>query len=210
METLALLRSYSSVVSDLAPDDRSFEKLMDAVLLAGRLRSVGIPAVILGRLTIPQPIDVQAAQMSLPHSAALAALIKRTSGSCSPSARAGVVPFPGTALAALGVGTEEGRHMARTEKVEKVRALTSRFRDSSGAMLADYRGLTVKDVGELRRALRAADASFVVSKNTLTRLAAKDARLEGLVPFLEGPTAVAFMEGDAVAGAKALLDAALG
>lgn len=98
--------------------------------------------------------------------------------------------------------------MPRAEKVDKVRALANRFTASSGAMFTDYRGLTVKDITELRRALRGADASFAVSKNTLTKLAAREAGLEGVDELLIGPTAIAFMAGDAVAGAKALLDTA--
>ena len=97
--------------------------------------------------------------------------------------------------------------MPKPQKVEKVKELTRRFKESSGAMLADYRGLTVKDVTELRRSLRDADTSFAVVKNTLTRLAAKDAGLEEVIALLEGPTAVAFIGGDAIRGAKAVLEA---
>jgi large subunit ribosomal protein L10 len=98
--------------------------------------------------------------------------------------------------------------MPRAEKVEKVKELTQRFRSSSGAMFADFRGLTVQDATELRRSLRGAGASFNVVKNTLTRLAAKEAGLEGALVLLEGPTAIAFIADDAVAGAKAVLDLA--
>ncbi|MBA3552740.1 MAG: 50S ribosomal protein L10 [Actinobacteria bacterium] len=98
--------------------------------------------------------------------------------------------------------------MARSDKVDKVKELTERFRSSSGAMFADFRGLTVKDATELRRALRDSDSHFVVVKNTLTRLAARDAGLDGVVPMLEGPTAIAFMGGDPLGGAKALLEMA--
>ena len=96
--------------------------------------------------------------------------------------------------------------MARPDKVEKVDELAKEFTSSSGAVLTDYRGLTVTDATELRRGLREHDTRFVVAKNTLTRLAAKKAGLDGLLPMLEGPTAVAFLRGDAVASAKALLD----
>lgn len=98
--------------------------------------------------------------------------------------------------------------MARSEKVDKVKELTERFRSSSGAMFADFRGLTVKDATELRRTLRDSEAHFVVVKNTLTRLAARNAGLDEVVPMLEGPTAIAFMGGDPVRGAKALLEMA--
>ncbi len=98
--------------------------------------------------------------------------------------------------------------MPKPEKVDKVKELTARFKASSGAMFADFRGLTVKDATELRRALRAADTSFAVVKNTLTRLAAKEAGLDEALALLEGPTAIAFVGGDAVAGAKVVLDMA--
>lgn len=98
--------------------------------------------------------------------------------------------------------------MPRAEKVAKVKELSRRFTTSGGAMFADFRGLTVKDATELRRTLRTAGASFSVVKNTLTRLAAKDAGLEDALALLDGPTAVAFIDDDAVAGAKAVLDVA--
>ena len=96
--------------------------------------------------------------------------------------------------------------MPKPEKEVKVKELTERFRSSSGAMFADFRGLTVHDSTDLRRSLRNADASLAVAKNTLTRLAVREAGLEDAVPLLEGPTAIAFLKGDAVAGAKAVLD----
>jgi large subunit ribosomal protein L10 len=96
--------------------------------------------------------------------------------------------------------------MPKAEKVEKVKKLIAEFTSASGAMLADYRGLSVKDATQLRRGLREADARLVVAKNTLARLAVKGAGLDGLLPLLEGPTAIAFLRGDAVAGAKVLLE----
>ena len=95
----------------------------------------------------------------------------------------------------------------KPEKVEKVKELTQRFTSSSGAVFAEFRGLTVKDTIELRRALRDAETRLTVAKNTLTRLAARAAGLDSVVDLLEGPTAIAFMQGDPIAGAKALLDA---
>jgi large subunit ribosomal protein L10 len=96
--------------------------------------------------------------------------------------------------------------MPKQEKVDKVKELTERFRAASGAMFADFRGISVKDATELRRALRQADATFAVVKNTLTRIAAREAGLEEALGLLEGPTAIAFMGGDAVKGAKAVLE----
>ena len=98
--------------------------------------------------------------------------------------------------------------MPKTEKASKVKELTERFRSATGAVFTDFRGLAVKDATELRRALRDADTTFAVVKNTLTRLAAKDAGLDDALPLFEGPTAVAFMTGDAVKGAKVVLDMA--
>jgi large subunit ribosomal protein L10 len=97
--------------------------------------------------------------------------------------------------------------MPKQEKVEKVSALAERFRAAEGAIFAEYRGLTVKDTMEVRRALREAGGSFAVVKNTLTKLAAREAGVDQAAEsLLEGPMAVAFLEGDAIAGAKALLD----
>ena len=96
--------------------------------------------------------------------------------------------------------------MPKTEKVEKVEELTRRFRSANGAMFADFRGLTVKDAMEVRRSLRQAGATFTVAKNTLTRRAAQAAGVEGAEGLLEGPTAIAFMDEDAVRGAKALAE----
>jgi large subunit ribosomal protein L10 len=98
--------------------------------------------------------------------------------------------------------------MPRAEKEAKVRELTERFKNSEGAMFTDFRGLTVKDVTDLRRSLRGADATFAVVKNTLTKIAAKDAGLEDVLDLLEGPTAIAFISHDSVAGAKAVLEVA--
>jgi large subunit ribosomal protein L10 len=98
--------------------------------------------------------------------------------------------------------------MPKAEKEAKVKELTERFKSSQGALLADFRGLTVKDVTELRRSLRGAETTFSVVKNTLTKLAAKQAGLDEVVSLLEGPTAIAFIAGDPVAGAKSVLEVA--
>jgi large subunit ribosomal protein L10 len=96
--------------------------------------------------------------------------------------------------------------MPKPEKIDKVRELTERFKSATGAMFVDFRGLSVKDATDLRRTLRQADATFAVVKNTLTRIAAREAGLDEVLGLLEGPTAVAFMGGDSVKGAKAVLD----
>jgi large subunit ribosomal protein L10 len=97
--------------------------------------------------------------------------------------------------------------MPKAEKVQKVRELTERFKLSDGALFTEYRGLTVKDATELRRSLSQAGTTFAVAKNTLTKLAVREAGLDEAVDLLEGPTAIAFIAGDALTGAKAVLDA---
>ena len=98
--------------------------------------------------------------------------------------------------------------MARPEKTQAVDEIKTRFEESTAALLTEYRGLSVSDIAELRGALREADADYKVLKNTLARIAAREVGMEDLVGMLEGPTAIAFCRGDAVAAAKALDDAA--
>src|SRR3984885_296818 len=100
----------------------------------------------------------------------------------------------------------ERRHMANAEKVAAVAELTDRFSGSSGAVLTEYRGLTVAQLAELRRSL-ADNATFAVVKNTLTKIAVTEAGLtEQLSSLLTGPSAVAFVDGDVVEAAKGLRD----
>jgi large subunit ribosomal protein L10 len=96
--------------------------------------------------------------------------------------------------------------MPSTEKVEKVTALKERIQGSEALLLAEYRGLSVHDATELRRSL-SEQARFSVVKNTLMQRAAADAGIEELGPFLVGPTAVAFVDGDVVAAAKKVAEA---
>jgi large subunit ribosomal protein L10 len=96
--------------------------------------------------------------------------------------------------------------MANAEKVAAVAELTERFKDSSGAVLTEYRGLTVAQLAELRRSL-GKDATFTVVKNTLTKIAVSEAGLESqLSALLAGPSAIAFVDGDVVEAAKGLRD----
>ncbi|MEA2509285.1 MAG: large subunit ribosomal protein [Actinomycetota bacterium] len=97
--------------------------------------------------------------------------------------------------------------MARPEKVQSVQEIAGRFTDAEAALLTEYRGLHVSDIAEVRAALRAADADYKVLKNTLTRIAVREVGLDELVGMLEGPTAIAFIHGDAVVAAKALDEA---
>jgi len=96
--------------------------------------------------------------------------------------------------------------MPNAEKVAEVAELTDRFRGSSGAVLTEYRGLTVAQLADLRRSL-GGNATFAVVKNTLTKIAVTDAGLtEQLASLLVGPSAVAFVDGDVVEAAKGLRD----
>ena len=98
--------------------------------------------------------------------------------------------------------------MPSEAKVERVRGLSERLSAAYAALLTDYRGLTVQEADELRTALAGADTRFSVVKNSLTRLAMKEAGMEGLAELIDGPSAIAFVHGDPVAAAKALVDAA--
>ncbi|HEY7488037.1 MAG TPA: 50S ribosomal protein L10 [Streptosporangiaceae bacterium] len=96
--------------------------------------------------------------------------------------------------------------MSRADKAAAVAELTSEFQSSNGAVLTEYRGLTVAQLGELRRNL-GDNAKFAVVKNTLTKLAVRDAGIDGgLGELLEGPSAIAFVKGDVVEAAKGLRD----
>jgi large subunit ribosomal protein L10 len=96
--------------------------------------------------------------------------------------------------------------MANAEKTAAVEELTGKFRDSSGAVLTEYRGLTVAQLKELRGSL-AGNATFSVVKNTLTKIAATEAGVgDELTPMLSGPSAIAFVSGDVAQAAKGLLD----
>ena len=95
--------------------------------------------------------------------------------------------------------------MAKPDKVATVAELRDRFTNSSGALLTEYRGLSVKALKDLRVSL-GRNASYSVSKNTLTTIAAREAGIDGLDEQLVGPTAIAFIDGDPVVVAKGLRD----
>jgi large subunit ribosomal protein L10 len=100
--------------------------------------------------------------------------------------------------------------MQRPEKEQIVSELTERLRSSDTLIVADYRGLSVKEIDDLRTKLIEQGADFTVVKNSLTRRAAEAAGADALLALLEGPTAIAFLEegGDPVAVAKALAESA--
>jgi large subunit ribosomal protein L10 len=101
-----------------------------------------------------------------------------------------------------------GGAMPKQEKVERVAELTRRIEGSDALLLTEYRGLTVSEITELRRSLGEGGTKFQVVKNTLMRRAVNDAGVAELEALLEGPSAVAFVEGDPVAAAKSVVDAA--
>lgn len=95
--------------------------------------------------------------------------------------------------------------MARPDKAAKVAEFAEAFSSSAATVLTDYRGLTVKDLQNLRRSL-GENATYAVTKNTLAAIAAKEAGIEGVEDTLVGPTAIAFISGDVATVAKSLRD----
>jgi len=95
--------------------------------------------------------------------------------------------------------------MPKPEKVATVAEIAERFRSSQGAVLTEYRGLTVSQITQLRRSI-SSHATYAVVKNTLTALAAKQAGVTAFDGQLTGPTAVAFVTGDPVEAARGLRD----
>jgi large subunit ribosomal protein L10 len=100
--------------------------------------------------------------------------------------------------------------MEKVQKEKLVEELTAQLREAQTLVVADYRGLSMSEIDDLRTEILKHGARFRVVKNTLTRRAAEAAGQDGLLALLEGPTAIAFLEsdGDPVAVAKALADAA--
>ncbi|PWG60133.1 50S ribosomal protein L10 [Bifidobacterium catulorum] len=95
--------------------------------------------------------------------------------------------------------------MLRPEKAEVIAQLTEQFRDADAVYLTEYRGLSVPQITDLREKL-GRDTSYTVAKNTLARIAAKEAGIEGLDEYLKGPSAITFVKGDYVEAAKVLRD----
>jgi large subunit ribosomal protein L10 len=95
--------------------------------------------------------------------------------------------------------------MPRPDKVTDVAELTEQFRSSNAAVLTEYRGLSVAQLTQLRSNL-GTTAQYTVVKNTLSKIAVRDAGLPELESFLQGPSAVAFIKGDTVEAAKSLRD----
>ena len=93
--------------------------------------------------------------------------------------------------------------MAQADKATAVADIAEQFRSSTATVITEYRGLTVANLAELRRSLSGA-ATYSVAKNTLIKRAASDAGIEGLDQLFVGPTAIAFVSGEAVDAAKTL------
>jgi large subunit ribosomal protein L10 len=98
--------------------------------------------------------------------------------------------------------------MPKQEKIERVAELKERIEGSGALLLTEYRGLTVSEITELRRSLAEGGTRFQVIKNTLMKRAVNDAGVGELEALIEGPSAVAFVDGDPVAAAKSVVDAA--
>jgi large subunit ribosomal protein L10 len=95
--------------------------------------------------------------------------------------------------------------MPKSDKVSTVAEIVDHFNSSSATVVTEYRGLTVKQISDLRRSL-GRDTTYAVLKNTLTRRAAAEAGVAFEDDLLSGPTAIAFVKGDAVEAAKGLRD----
>ncbi|WP_428342303.1 50S ribosomal protein L10 [Mycobacterium sp.] len=93
--------------------------------------------------------------------------------------------------------------MAQADKATAVADIAEQFKSSTATVITEYRGLTVANLAELRRSL-AGSATYSVAKNTLIKRAASDAGVEGLDELFVGPTAIAFVSGEAVDAAKAI------
>ena len=96
--------------------------------------------------------------------------------------------------------------MDRTQKAAVIDEVAAQIAEADAVFAVDYRGISVPQAAELRTTLRAADASFRVTKNTLTERAADKAGAEGLKEHLTGPTALTLIRGDAAGAAKAIAD----
>jgi len=96
--------------------------------------------------------------------------------------------------------------MPKPKKVQAVQEIAADLRATDIYYFVDYRGLTFAEASELRARLRAVDASFKVVKNTLAKIAAREAGVDGLDSLLEGPTAIVYCHGDPVRAAKVVQD----
>jgi len=96
----------------------------------------------------------------------------------------------------------------RADKVAVVKEITERLNDAEAVFVIEYRGLTVPQIADVRNSLRPNDAQMAIYKNSLAKLAVRDAGIDGLDELLVGPTALTFVKGDVAGAAKALRDSA--
>jgi large subunit ribosomal protein L10 len=96
--------------------------------------------------------------------------------------------------------------MPKPEKIEAVEILKQKFSAAEGFVLADYTGLTVAEADRLRGKCKEAEVEYTVIKNTLARIAAREAEIEGVEDFIDGPTAVALSVKDSTAPARVLAE----
>lgn len=94
--------------------------------------------------------------------------------------------------------------MAKLEKIALVEEIKKNFKESQSLVLADYRGLNVHEIAELRKKLRESDVQYKIYKNTLTRIITKELGLKDLDPYLVGPTGIAFIKKEAIQVVKML------
>lgn len=98
--------------------------------------------------------------------------------------------------------------MLKSQKASVIEALTGEMETATSVIVTDYRGLSTAQLRRIRNDLRPLNASYAITKNTLARIAARNAGKEGLDELLVGPSAVAFVRGDVAAVAKKLSDIA--
>jgi large subunit ribosomal protein L10 len=96
--------------------------------------------------------------------------------------------------------------MPKPEKIEAVEKMKGKFSEAKGIVLADFTGLTVEEANDLRRKCREAAVEYMVVKNTLARIAAREAELAELEEYFQGPIAVAMSQADSVAPARVLAE----
>jgi large subunit ribosomal protein L10 len=96
--------------------------------------------------------------------------------------------------------------MPNLEKEERIKELREKLKGSKGVLLSDFTGLSVLEISDLRRKCRDASIQYEVVKNTLMRIAVKEAQVELLLPFLDGPVAMAFSDEDPIEGIRVITE----
>jgi large subunit ribosomal protein L10 len=96
--------------------------------------------------------------------------------------------------------------MPQPEKIKKVDAITESLKQAKGVFLTDFSGLTVHQITQLRREFRKADVGYLVVKNTLAERSCREVGMDAMIPFLNGPTGMAFAYKDPVAPVRIIID----